>query len=455
MRKELFVLFGIFLLLFSSCKKEDENLFDQTADERKATAIANLKAKLTAPASGWRVKYRPNPETGSFYVLLNFSEDNKVHMRTDLSTNDGEFFDKTVPYRIDSSLGLELIFETYSFFSFLFDQGAADLEGEFEFNYVNETPEGALVFSSRTDRTGPTTMVMEPAGANDTSLLATTLSGHLQTLSDDLSKYNTSIRIDYENKDRSIYVSIDDFRRTITFNYIGLKSSVLSGESLNFTSRFILEENSIVLDEPFNLNFQGSAISIDAIELGGTFSESTIDVCTDPLVVSSFTGTIPSSGDAISFGTTLFDPNGAKIFERSDYFFGPLQYVLKDGRGFGREIATNIAGAVEIHLIYNLELNDGTILTAIGFVILNEDNTATFALKEFEETIVDNKIAFTFKPGIRLLGNTEVEVNTEKIEEYIALLTEGDNTFIFRLNEDVYEFYNPCNAFNIVFIAND
>lgn len=131
------------IAMLTACKDDEVAIFEKTADERAAEAIASLKADLVAPANGWRIKYRPEAESGSFYVLLDFNEDNTVNIKSDLGYNDGEFFDETVTYRIDNSLGLELIIESYSFFSFLVEEGQAAFQAEYEFNFVNKTPDDA------------------------------------------------------------------------------------------------------------------------------------------------------------------------------------------------------------------------------------------------------------------------------------------------------------------------
>ena len=78
------------LLLVAACRSSEEELiFDQTADERVAEAIGNLKAQLVAPANGWVTRYQPNGESGAFTVLLNFGEDDNVRIRTDFGINDG------------------------------------------------------------------------------------------------------------------------------------------------------------------------------------------------------------------------------------------------------------------------------------------------------------------------------------------------------------------------------
>jgi major membrane immunogen (membrane-anchored lipoprotein) len=103
----------VIVFALTACRDSEVTpLFDKSADERTAEAIANLKTDLTAPDNGYKLKYKPNDDAGSFHVLLKFNDDNTVRIRTDLSAEDKRYFDDTITYRIDSSLGLELIMET-------------------------------------------------------------------------------------------------------------------------------------------------------------------------------------------------------------------------------------------------------------------------------------------------------------------------------------------------------
>jgi hypothetical protein len=116
--RKLFLI-PIIILLISACD-DDINVFDKTADERANESIQNLKNELIAPDNGWRVLYTPSSDAGSYYVLMDFNEDNSVRIQTDFGEENGRFFDDTLTYRIDNSLNVELIFETYSFFSYLY-----------------------------------------------------------------------------------------------------------------------------------------------------------------------------------------------------------------------------------------------------------------------------------------------------------------------------------------------
>src|SRR3954462_12513721 len=104
--KKGFYTFIILIIVFSGCRDNNINVFDKTADQRAAEAIANLKSELIAPADGWRMKYTPESGSGSYYVLMNFNADNTLTLRTDLSADSGAYQQQTLTYRIDNSLGL-------------------------------------------------------------------------------------------------------------------------------------------------------------------------------------------------------------------------------------------------------------------------------------------------------------------------------------------------------------
>src|SRR5690606_24032265 len=142
-----------------------------------------------------------------YWVLMDFDEDNRVTIKSDLPQNDEEFFEQTITYRIDNSLGLELVLESYSFFSFLFEQDQATFLAEYEFNYANKTPQGELVFVSKTDPPPATTLLFEEAEASDEALLG-------QSISVNLHKFPLSNRIVFANRNVAVYLSLDLLRRT-------------------------------------------------------------------------------------------------------------------------------------------------------------------------------------------------------------------------------------------------
>ena len=448
MKKAIYTIAMVLALV--SCREDETLIFEKTADERAAEAIANLKQELVAPANGWRIKYTPQDGAGSYHVLLDFNEDNKVTIQSDLGAEDGAYFEQTISYRVDNSMGLELIFENYSFFSFLFELDQATFGAEYEFDFVNKTPDNALVFRSKTDVSTPDVIVFEEAAATDANLLGTAVSLNLNILSSDFDKFTSSVRLIYDNKDLALYISLDALRRTFTVTSASLKSNTQSVQSINFTTPYLLQGNSIILDTPLERTILGHAISISSLALD-QFGETTVSVCADPITLHNYTG-ITSANDPFLLETSLIDVNGQSFAQQSDFYFSPLVYIFDNGTSAANQIQQDVAGALEMHMYYGYEIGEGEFLYGIGFVIQNLDGSITFALREFTPQLVDNNIVFNFAPDISLFGNPDTDANIENVNIYLNALTQGDDTYVFQLNDSVYEFYNPCSGWSFVFV---
>jgi hypothetical protein len=449
MSKYILIVFA-FIIILTSCKDDDISLFDKTADERVAEAIGNLKSKLVEPSNGWKIKYKPERESGSYNVLMKFSDDNTLIINTDLGENEGEFFQDTLTYRIDSSLGLELIIESYSFFSFLFERDQATFLAEYEFLYVNETPDEALVFSSKTDPSDPTIIVFEKATAADADLLSTTLANKLSQLTDDFDKYSTSAKIAYSNKDLVFYIALDNLKRTISFTSASRISDTSVPALIDFTTGYVLTNDSISFNTGLAGKFFGYDISIKGLKLNDLIS-STIDVCPTPIPINGING-FTSSSDPITLITSIVDLKGKSFLTLSDFFFSGLNFISNNGDLVVDEIMTDITGAVEMHMYNGLVLNDGSKLYAIGFVIQNQNGTTTFALRQYTPELIDNNIIFHFEDEISIFGEPNTDANIENVNIYLNALTQGDKTYVFQILDNVYEFYNPCTGWSFIFV---
>lgn len=434
----------VFATLFS-CRDEEINLFDETAEERTAEAIANLKSELTAPPHGWTLKYKPEPDAGQYYVVMKFMENDMVNIQTDLSVNGGEYFNQTVSYRVGNSMGLELIFENYSFFSFLFEQEQAGFGAEFEFTFVNKTPDNAIVFNSKSDRGFPTRVVLVPAKESDINLLARELSANLGL-------FSSSLRLTYDEKDVAVYVTRDNLRRNLIFKYISKKSDISAGARLNFTTGYLIQGDSLILEEPLKTTFMGQNFTISSIGFG-EYTQTVIDLCDAPVDAPLYHGVIKNSGEQFLMENSLFDIGGATFHEASDFFISP-GYLIFDQDWIPAEerIGQDIAGAQAMQLYYNLDL-DGTPLYAIGFYIQNPDESVTWALKEFTPALNGNVLQFNFAGDFTVFGNENTTADLNKINTYLDLLTQGGKTYIIQVNAFFYEFYNPCSGWRFYFEA--
>ncbi len=427
------VLAFLLILIVFSCKEETDPVFDKPADVRAEEAIAALKAELVRPTNGWRVRYKPESESGAYWVLMDFNENNEVTIKSDLPQNDEEFFEQTITYRIDSSLGLELILESYSFFSFLFEQDQATFLAEYEFKYANKTPQGELVFVSKTDPPPATILLFEEASSNDEVLLGQSISGNLQ-------KFPTSNRIVYANRNVAVYVSIDNLRRTASFNYVALKTNQASGQAVNLTTGFILQGDAIVFDTPLDVTFNGSQVLIESISFTD-IGEVPIDICPEPSTAPFYEG-FTSSNEPVTLETSLYDNGGAAFKTTADIYAAPVQLIFgEDGFSRYNQILSDVAGA-----IYFVVYNNYNGLNAMGFLVENPDGTTAIVVREYTATFDGNAMTLEFEGDFNVFGTLHPQTNVANIQTYLDLLTEGGKTYAYRVNQFYFQLYNPCSG---------
>jgi hypothetical protein len=451
MKKVLYWIISI-CLIGSSCQNDGvERVFEKSADERVADAKASLKADLTAPANGWRLNYKPEDGSGSFVVILKFNQDNTVNILSDLAVNNGEFQNKTITYRIDSSLGLELVMENYSFFSYLFEQDQATFGAEFEFNYVNKTSDNALVFQSKTDPGNPTILLFQEATTADKTIVTKggVTARNVNIMAQDFETFSSSYKITYDTRDLILYFSLDESKRVITFGSASKKTNTAQSSRITFSTGYSIRGDSLVLATALTGSFQSVSTNLKSILLKN-FSTGSISICADPITTHAYTGTTNTNLPVI-VETTLQNTTG-KYFTSSQYYFCPLNNIRDNGQVVTSQITADIEGALQVDLYYNAQLQNGTRLYGLGFIIQNKDKSYTYAYKKFTPVLTDNKITFNFEPGIFFLINPTTDADTSKIDKYIDALTEGDNTYILKYADDLYEFHNPCTGWSFVFV---
>lgn len=435
------------VFLISSCKDETERLFNKTAEERTAEAIQNLKDELTAPANGWKMKYQPEDGSGSYWLMVHFKEDDKVVIESDLGANNGEFFMDTLTYRVDNSLGLELIFETYSFFSYLFEHDQATFLAEYEYIYVNKTSDGSLVFRSKTDPGEPTVVIFEEASADDPALLGKDIATNINTLSQDIGSLLFSTpgyQLTYQDRDLRLFLSLEPVRRTISFSSASKKSTSVGSTNVSFSTGYYLQGDSLVFHERLSGVFQGVTVSMKGILLT-KLSDATTDICGGK-DVHVYEG-ITSQNDAVILEATLASPAGA-TFANFSFLVGPNEYVFNNGESMADEIAADLTGAGAMQLYYDF---DG--FYGFGFFIQNSDGTTTFYLREFTPQRVGNNLVFNFEPTISVFGNQNSPANINNVNKYLEAFTQGGQTYFYEISEDVYEMHNPCTGWSAAFFG--
>ncbi len=454
--KKAFYILLTFIVTALSCDDDDIQVFEKSADQRAAEAIATLKADLIAPANGWRVKYRPVDGAGSYYVLMKFGEDNKVRIQSDLTSDDGLYVNQVIGYRIDNSLGLELILENYSMFHYLYEQDQATFAAEYEFDFVNKTPDNALVFVSKSDFSNKTTILFEEASASDVNLLGVTVNENLGTLADDFDAFHlfsSSLKVQFTNKNIVLYGGIDAAKRIFSISGATPKDNPQNIQIVSISTSYILQGNSIVFDTPIAGNFAGTNLSITSIALN-TLSTGSVQPCADPTPIHIYSGQT-SLGDAITFESTIVNAGGTG-FTQSTLFVAPIQNIRKSGEFIFDEIEQDLPGVLEMYLLYNFSYR-GEVITAMGFALQNKDGSVTIAVKEFTLAMQSNKLTFTFDPEFRFLGDEGFtpDADINNIDKYLNALTEGNTTYVFKYSDGIYEFNNPCSGWTFAFIDID
>jgi hypothetical protein len=405
------------IIILTACKDDDIAVFEKSADQRSAEAIEALRQDLTA--GPWKLKYTPQDDAGSYWVLLNFSGNGNVTIQSDLGANDGTFYEQTITYRIDNSLGLELIMESQCMFSFLFEQNAATFEAEYEFNYVNKTPDNNLVFSSKTDPGTPTVLLFQPATPADEALLGRKVAVYLDSVATDFQKFSSSLRLTYQNKDLMIFMSLDEITRNVTFTSASRKSNTTTLQEIDHATAYLLEGDSMILDEPLRGNFYGNNINVSSLKLT-SLSESVFNGCAASTTIHAISGKT-SQNDNIVLETTMADLSGGTFAELSDFYFAPLQYISANGQFIENEITENIPGVIEMHLYYGYDITQGE-LYGIGFVIQNADGSVTFALQEFSPVLNENQLIFNYADEITIFGNEIPQASKDAISVYLEAL---------------------------------
>ncbi len=452
MSKYRFFPIGLVLwALVSACgNNEEELIFDKTADERVAEATADLRQKLTAPTNGWIMRYQPVPESGTYNVLLNFDADGGVRIRTDFGVNNNEFYDQMNTYRVDNSLGLELIFESYSFFSYLFEQNGATFEAEYEFVYVNETPNGELVLTSKTDLsfTSSTIVVLEPAPSNAEQLLGRQINSNLETLSATLGVVSPVYRLNYANRDLSLYLSLNTFLRQINFTY----ATPLSGanaQAVNFSTGYRVEDNTIILDDPLSDTYFGVNVTIPAINLRELADAGTIDACNEAVAIRQYQGTIAESGEPVGLFPLLSEPGGGRLQNLSEIFVANVGGIYDNGVSVGQQVFDATGGAVNF-VIYHIQ-NEQRTFYAMGYLLQLSEGGFSIPVKEFTPGYEGNRVTFDFAPTYSFAnGDTTVTLNQVALDTYLNNLTEGGQTRLIQTGQTRYEMFNPCTGWSVL-----
>lgn len=451
-------------LVIVSCQESTSDI--APVEVRTSEAIAGLRAELTAPANGWKIAYRPTDGAGIFFMLLKFTEDGNVNIQSDIPDNNGEFYNETITYRLDSGLGLELIFETYAVFHYLFELDQASFGGEFQFKYKEKVGEN-LIFESKSDVSDPTVLTFEPAAAGDENTFAREIAENLSKFKTDhpqiFGGINPRQQIILNDKNMSFFWSIDLVKRNLTAEFAANGTTdaevIANGVvTINKSTGYTFGNGKLILEEPFSFVLSNQKITISELAFT-TFSLTAPDLCATSVATDQpkYEGQISGLG-SITLVNTLLSTSGAGF--QDNLYSVNAQFIFDDqGRSLLDEgsIHDKFPDAGGFLFVYNTQLNDPNIpINSVGFTFTNPaDNSSYLYMREFQATQTEiNRIQIT------LLDNYYYSVTppagTEQDLKDVTDEIFGDGQFYAFdypiTGATVYRLYNPCNNYEIFLV---
>lgn len=454
----------VWSLLLMSCN-DDNGSSVVPVEERTSAAIEELRDELTAPAGGWRLQYQPTPDAGIFLILLTFKEDGQVTIQSDVVDENGRFFEQTIPYRIDNSLGLELIFETFGVFHYLFELDQAGFGAEFEFIYQKKEG-GNLLFQSKSDRSNPTIITLEPADAGAPAAFARDIAENLnayQLLSPKALEAVAPIQqVILHDVGISVFWSLDLAKRTITADLAGrgalLEDAILNGGIiLRHTTGYAFRDGKLVLMEPLSFALDEQQVTISEINLNA-FDLSGPALCPGGEADSpEYTGQAAGLGD-VTLQKSFLSSSGRNF--RNGNLFSINAPFLFDGAGVSLAedgiISETFPNALGFLFLYGPEGLDPAIPSfSLGLILDNGEEADRLLLRAFEptETQVNRiKIQFTGAFYYSDAPNAGEEENLIAVTDEIF---EGGELYVYSFpaaGPGVYRLFNPCNGYEVFLV---
>ena len=484
MRIKILTYIAVFSMITACNDNEIEKITPPAV--RSAEAISNLRADLVSPANGWVLNYQPTSESGVFYMLLDFDDEGNVRIQSDVPGDNDYFFDQTIPYRIDTKLSLELIFETYGVFHYLFEQNRSTFGAEFEFYFVDK--EGSnLRFASKSDNLGEQTVIsLVPAGTDASDSFSRELPENLfayDTISSLFIGPMQQIALADENI--SIFWSINLDERSISVRSAaeGITNADIVANnnsiSLDHTSGYGFFDGKLVLAEPLNFDLGGSSYTFSEMTLS-TFSASGVPMCQSGSLSSpEYTGSATGLGSAVMY-KTLFDIKGMEFQPMEDNPYSVNVFFVADANGSSLSIigsindyfpsATGFAfnyGFIDSDSAYYACSTDSLVQpeNAVGLYYQDDNGNSKLALRKFDVIdATDNRLEIQFTSSADPLDDyypcsitSEERDNLEEITDEIFGVGGGEVYSMHYLvpsqpDITVFSLYNACNNYEFLLV---
>ena len=245
----VFLLISVFI--FSSCKKENTRVFDQTPDERINGALTAYGSALTGSPAGWNATIRTG--TGGIYHFhFRFNESNRVFMFADINLQTASTA-KESSYRLKDLQTPALIFDTYSYLHMLADpdgsvNGGTNGQGlvsDFEFAFDSLATDSILL----TGRVNGTKLTLIKATQQDFDAWQNGAWANVVAFENinKIQNYFKRVNIGGVNYD----LKVDPVARTITFTWVDG-----SGNVQQFITAYNYSSTGVMFVTPFDAGGQ-------------------------------------------------------------------------------------------------------------------------------------------------------------------------------------------------------
>ncbi len=439
------------LALFSCSSSDIEDL--PPVEDRVKVAKDSLIDILAAPTYGWKLNYQPNPQSGTFVILMKFDKDGNVNVKSDVSDDDEAYLDNDLTYRIDNAHGLELVLETYGIFHYFFER----FNGEFEFVLLNYQ-DGNPVFRSKSDFNNQTVINFLPAAENDEALLTNEINKQLKRSAfqdASLIGNNAFYQLYLVDKNISIFMTLDLDLRTMKVLNAGVGETPEDISNTNNTvdiqhkTAFVIEGEKIKLDQAFNFSLNGNDILISEFELIN-FQEFEDSFCAgEQLTMGKFDGKI--GNETIRFTGTLYSARTTFLpISDSPYSVGSVGFFDDQDETIQPLIQETFPDAAAIQLYFNYTQIDPP-LYGLGFVLVDNNNQVDFFLREFNPPSFEgNKMNVTFT-GETLITREPTAAELQGLDNLTDLIFGDGEVYIleFAGDDTLYELYNACNNYKL------
>ena len=229
-------------MVFGSCTKQTDELFDKPADERINKTLNEFQTALTS-APGWKLFVYPQGlnsqeiEVGGLTYYVQFNNTNRVKMVSDF-TVDMANEPKESSYRLKASQRPSIIFDTYSYIHTASDPdpdvsfsptgaGGYGWGSDFDFSFVETTPSDTIKLKGNFNNSDA---LLIKATAAEMDAAFNKQLGHIVQETSDYSTSNANLFFN-GNDNTKISLSFNLFLYIINFNYTNAGGEIVSASA--------------------------------------------------------------------------------------------------------------------------------------------------------------------------------------------------------------------------------